>query len=180
MLQREARPQLNKMAEQKLTTEQKMEKKEEKAAEAPKTEAKKETTKKIVKKKTEATVTGVGIPMSTKTSVAICRFIKGKKIDRAVKELEEVVVLKRAIPMRGEIPHRKGMMSGRYPKNASIEFIRLLKSLAANANVNEIENPIIVTASASNTARPFGRGGSIRRKRTYVILTAASKPEMKK
>ncbi|MBI2044127.1 hypothetical protein HYT24_02065 [Candidatus Pacearchaeota archaeon] len=167
------------MAEEKQKTEKVEEKKE--VVETPKTETKKETvTKKPVKKKTEATVKGIGVPMSTKTSVEICRFIKGKRIDKAITELQEVTVKKRAIPMRGQIPHKKGMMGGRYPKNASNEFIRLLKSLSANANVNEIENPIIVKASASNTARPFGRGGSVRRKRTYVILAAASKPEMKK
>ena len=172
-----------------MANEQKMEKLEEKKklVETP-TEIKKETeapkketvSKKPVKKRMEAKVTGVGVPMSTKTSVEICRFIKGKKIDQAIMELQQVVVKKRAIPMRGQIPHKKGMMGGRYPKNASNEFIRLLKSLSSNANVNEIENPIIVTASACTTARACGRGGSVRRKRTHVILIAKSKPEKKK
>ena len=73
--------------------------------------------------------------------------------------------------MRGEIPHRKGkgMMSGRYPVNASGEFIKLLKSLKSNAIVNELELEKCRLACMPNVAarqyRRFGRG---RFKRTHV------------
>ena len=33
------------------------------------------------------------------------------------------------------------MMAGRFPKKASENFIRLLKSLSANASYNGLENP---------------------------------------
>ena len=103
--------------------------------------------KKVVKakvKKNIAIVTDENIPVSTKDCMAIGKFIRGKKIDVAIKELEEVVKIRRAVPMRGEIPHRHGdMMSGRYPKKAAENFIRLLKSLNANATYNGMENPII-------------------------------------
>jgi hypothetical protein len=100
------------------------EKKEEKKVE----EVKEKTDKKPVqekKRKTIAVVTARNIPISVKHSSAIGRFIKNKKIDDAVVDLEAVVRLKKAIPMRGEIPHRKGkgMMAGRFPKKASINFI---------------------------------------------------------
>lgn len=164
------------MAKEKQKTEQK---KEEKIAEAPKEEVKE---KKIEKKtkRTEAIVNGISLPMSTKVSVAICKFIKGKSIEKATLELGQVVAMKRAIPMKGEIPHRKGMMSGRYPQKAAGEFIKLLKSLSANAIANEIENPVITKAIANNSSRPFGRKGAIRRKRTHVMLAVESKPEEKK
>jgi len=125
-------------------------------------------------KKIEAVVNAHNIPISTKHSVGLCRFIKKKKISQAISDLQEVLKMKKAVPMRGEIPHRHGrIMSGRFPRKATQEFIKLLKSLAANANYLGIENPIITKAVANIGERPFGRYG-IRKKRTHVTLIAAS------
>ena len=79
--------------------------------------------------------------------------------------------------MKGEIPHRKGkgMMSGRYPKKATEHFVKLLKSLLANSNANELNNPIIVEAVANFASRPYGRFGSIRRKRTHIRIKVKEK-----
>ena len=127
-------------------------------------------------KRDEAVVNSYNIPISTKKAAAICRFIKGKTIISCLDYLEEVEKVKKAIPMRGEIPHRKGkMMSGRFPKNAAKQFMVLLKSLAGNASVNEIDNPIIVEAVANLGARPYARFGRWRRKRTHVKLVAKEK-----
>jgi ribosomal protein L22 len=146
--------------------------------EKTKEEKAKATDKKPVQekpKKSEAVVKGVNIPVSTKHSKAICRFIKRKKISDAINDLEQVRKLRKAVPMTGEIPHRKGkMMSGRFPEKAAKEFIILLKSLAANADYNGIENPIITTAISNIGARPFGKYG-VRRKRTHVTLIVKSK-----
>lgn len=123
-------------------------------------------------KKKEAVVNAKDIPISTKHSVAICRFIKGKGIGNAITELQQVANLKKPVPIRGEIPHRHGkIMSGRFPQKAAKWFIVLLKSLGANANHNGIENPIISEAEANIGARPFGRHG-VRRKRTHITLIA--------
>ncbi len=138
---------------------------------------KKPIQKKPVVKKTEAVVNARSLPISTKYSMAICRFIKNKKIGKAIVDLGQVITKKKAVPMKGEIPHKKGrgMMSGRYPKKASEHFIEILKSLQANANANEIENPRIVEAVANLASRPYGRFGRIRKKRTHVKLVAKNK-----
>jgi large subunit ribosomal protein L22 len=133
-----------------------------------KSEKKKDTKPKV--KKTEAFVNMSSLPISTKHSIAICKFINGKKIEDAIKDLEQVVVLKKAVPMKGEIPHRKGMMSGRYPKNASLQFIKMLKSLSGNANANGLENPRISEAIANLARRPYGNFGRVKRKRTHVKI----------
>jgi ribosomal protein L22 len=138
---------------------------------------KKEVPKKEIKKikKSEVTVKGVSVPISTKYSVSICRFIKNKKIEKAIKKLGEVLKFKRAIPMRGEIPHRKGkIMSGRYPKNATEHFIKLLKSLKSNADNHDVEDPVIFEAIANTAQRPFGRFGRVKRKRTHILIKAKS------
>ena len=76
------------------------------------------------------------------------------------------------MPMKGEIPHRKGqIMSGRFPQTAAKHFIILLKSLASNCIYHGLEDPVITEAFANIGARPFGRRG-IRRKRTHVTVAA--------
>ena len=148
----------------------------------PKEEKKKPIQKKPVVKKTEVVVNGTSLPISTKYSVAICKFIKGKKIDRAIEDLEQVIAKKKAVPMKGEIPHRKGkkMMSGRFPKRASENFIKILRSLQANANNHNVDEPIITEAVANLASRPFGRFGRIRKKRTHVKIVAREKKTTKK
>jgi ribosomal protein L22 len=154
---------------------------ENKKIEEVKTEEKREDKKTIQKKeiikKDEAIVNGVSLPISTKDSVAICRFIKGKTIEKAIADLEEVLKFKKAIPMKGEIPHRKGkgIMAGRYPVKPVGYFIKMLKNLGANANVNGMEEGVIAEAVPNRASRPYGRFGSIKRKRTHVRIKVIEK-----
>jgi ribosomal protein L22 len=145
-----------------------------------KVEDKKE--KKIVKKvkRDEASINGISLPISTKDSTAICRFIKHKPIDKAISDLELVEKLKKAIPMKGEIPHRKGkgMMAGRYMTKPVGFFIRMLKTLKANANMNEMEEPIITEAVPNRASRPYGRFGAVKRKRTHIFIKVVEKKKL--
>ncbi len=173
-------------AEQKIETpvkeEKKVETKATKVEEVEKTEKKEE--KKVEKKekkekkikKDEAVINGISLPISTKDSVAICKFIKKKSIRKAIADLEEVLKFKKAIPMKGEIPHRKGkIMSGRYPIKAIGFFIKMLKNLQANSNVNGLEEPIINEAVSNKASQPYGRFGSVRKKRTHIKIKAIEK-----
>jgi len=170
-----------------MTEKKKPEKKQEKvekkekivATKEEKVETKKEgkSQEKPVEKKDKkkiAVARGLNLSISKKHAIAICDMIRGKKIETAIAELGLVVKMKKAVPMKGEIPHRKGkgMMSGRYPINASKEIINLLKGLDANARVLEINNPKIIMAKADRASRPYRRGGSRRFKRTHVLLNA--------
>jgi len=132
-------------------------------------------------KKDEAVVNGISLPISTKDSVAICKFIRHKSIDKAISDLEEVSNFKKAIPMTGEIPHRKGkgMMAGRYMTKPVGFFIRLLKDLKANANANGLDEPIIVESVPNRASRPYGRFGSVKRKRTHIKVRAVEKSKLK-
>lgn len=138
-----------------------------------KTEEKMKDKKSVIKNvKNEAIVNGNSLSMSTKEAVAICNFIRGREIDSAIKRLEKVVEFKLAVPMKGEIPHRKGnIMSGRYPVKAVKEFIRLLKSLKANGTVNGLELEKFKLFCMSNQAsRPYKRFGQGRMKRSNVVI----------
>jgi len=142
--------------------EEKKEGKEEKAEKKP---------KKILIKRTEAIVNGKSLPISMKHSVALCNFIKGKEIDKARELLEKASQKKIPVPMKGEIPHKKGIMSGRYPINAINHFIKLIKSLRANALINDIEFEKCKIACKANIAsRPYKRFGRGRFKRTHVTI----------
>ena len=132
----------------------------------------KEKTEKKVVKKDKAVVNAKDLPISTKHCMAICRFIKGKTIEQAVKDLEQVIVKRKAVPMKGEIPHRKGMRGGRYPIKASKIFIKLLKSLNANSAVNGMDNVYISSAIPNIASKPHKRSGSQRFKRTHIYLEA--------
>ena len=131
--------------------------------------------KPVVVKKEEAIAKGSNLPTSKKHCMYICAFIKNKSVDQSIKELTEVINMKRVIPFKGEIPHRSapGIMSGRYPVNASKQFIYLLKALKGNviANGMELNKTRIHFASATWDSRPARRGGT-RFKRTFVLLKA--------
>ena len=121
---------------------------------------KKDTLKKTEKtreKKESAVVNVFSLPISLKQSKYICNFIKGKRVGDAIRDLKEVQKKKLAVPMKGEIPHRKGMMSGRYPMKASKYFINTLKTLAGNSTHNQIEEPVITEAQANFASRPYSR-----------------------
>jgi len=134
--------------------------------------------KKVEKKKKEiAKVNVKNLPISTKVAGSICRFIKNKKIDLAINDLKEVMMKKKAVPMKGEIPHRRLIMSGRYPVSASKYFIKALESLKANSL--DLEEPVISLAVANIGQRLTGRTG-IKRKRTHVLLIAKERKEKRK
>ena len=182
----------NKIPVQKKTevTKEKTEKKENVPEESKeeKIEDKKETKKQIQKKqkikREEVVVRGTGLPISTKHSMSICWFIKGKEIEKAISDLEEVIKLRKSIPMRGEIPHRRGpgkiaSGSGRYPVKASKGFIILLRNLLTNANAGDMENPVITEAVANIGVRPYGKAGRVRKKRTHIKIVAHEKKSIK-
>ncbi|MBM3233151.1 hypothetical protein FJZ18_03235 [Candidatus Pacearchaeota archaeon] len=126
-------------------------------------------------KKEEAVARGTNLHASKKHCMYICNFIKGKPIDQAITELQEVLKFKRVIPMKGEIPHRSahGIMSGRYPIKTTQQFIPLLKALKGNVIVNgmELDKTRITYGSATWASRPQKRGG-MRFKRSFVVLKA--------
>jgi len=157
-------------------------KKEEKSDDKKKEKPKKKGNKVEKKKKDKAEVNAKSVRISTKHSIAICNYIRGETIQQAIEKLDKVVKKKVAVPMRGEIAHKKGKGftasgSGKYPEKAAGEFIKLLKGLNANAEYNEVENPYVKVAISNEASRPYRRFGSRRARRTHVYLQAKSVEE---
>ena len=152
-----------------------------------KTKETKKPEKQKVPKKTEVSVYGRSLPISLKDSVAIGKFIKGKKIEIAIKDLEQVILKKKAVPMTGEMAHKKGkgMMTGKYPVKASENFIKLLKSLSANGinHSMNLETAKIKETIPNKSPEQVHRFGGTKFKRTHVRIIAMegkSKMESKK
>ena len=149
-------------------SENKLENKGSKPTEVKKEEKKPESPKIV---KTEAVVNARSLPISTKYAIAICNMIRNKNLDYALERLELAEKMKIPVPMRGEIPHKKGIMSGRYPVKALGHFIKVLKSLKSNALVNELElEKYKLFCKANVASRPYRRFGKGKFKRTHVTV----------
>ena len=138
-----------------------------------KKKAEKSQTEKI-KKKTQAIAYGRDMHISTKQCMYISKAIKGKRIDAAIAYLNQVIMMKKAVPFKGEIPHRKGrIMSGRYPVKASKLVINILKGLKGNAIVNGLDlDKTVISESCANSARRPARSGGRQAKRTHLMIIA--------
>ncbi len=79
---------------------------------------------------------GRELHISRKHAHEISRTIKGMKLNDAKNFLEDVSLLKQAVPFKRfnrDVPHRKGMCSGRYPGKAAKEFLSVLENAEGNA-----------------------------------------------
>ena len=149
---------------------------------AIKEERKEEKKKPVVKKveitpKEMAVARGHSMRLSLKHCMGICKMLKGMKLDKAVVFLDGVARGKIAVNMRGrEVPHQKGpgVSGGKYPKKAALEIIGLIKQLEANANVNQVDEPVIVIAKADTSAMPWKKDRR-KAKRCHVYLEARTK-----
>ena len=115
---------------------------------------------------------GYEMDISFKHAVEICRVLKGKRIDEAIRYLEEVVAMKRPVPFKKhkkKVAHRSGLekwYAGRYPVKAAKHILKVLKNLKANAEYKglEVEKLVITHAQAKKgrvlkrfMPRAFGR-----------------------
>src|SRR3989338_4908021 len=138
-----------------LVSEQKEQKKDAQDKKVPLLQDKK---KEIKPKKTEAFVRTT-LAISRKHGVALSNLVKGKNIEKAVESLNEVISMKKALSMKGEIGHKKGMMSGKYPVKDAKEFLKLVRNLGTNASNLGIDTAAARIHSTADTAtrRKFGR-----------------------
>lgn len=101
--------------------------------------------------------------VSLKYSAEICREIKGKRVEKAMKFLQDVVEKKAFLPIKkynSNTAHRKGrsvsgVKSGRFPKNCAKAWRDLLASAKANADYKglDAENLVVLHAFASQGFR---------------------------
>ena len=94
-------------------------------------------------------------PVSPKFSREVAGLIRGMKVERAVATLEEVIELKRAVPLKRynkRVSHKKGIGPGRYPVKASKVILGVLQSAVSNAEYKGL-NPSDMAISTITNAR---------------------------
>lgn len=85
---------------------------------------------------------GKEIPISPKFSREICQMIKGKKVNIALKMLEEVTELTRPVPIRRYnmgVAHKKGVGPGRFPVKAAKAISKVIESAKQNAEYKGLD-----------------------------------------
>jgi len=109
-----------------------------------------------VKVEPENTSKAVGreLHISPKESMEICRTVKGMKANQAKSFLEEVIALKEPVlfkRFKREVPHRKGkgIMSGRYPKNAALGILQTIEHAEHNAEYKGLDPEIMFIEHAA-------------------------------
>jgi large subunit ribosomal protein L22 len=135
-----------------------------------------------------ARVVGVSMPISTKQSIEVSSYLRGRTLNSAKKILNDAINLKKPIPfMRftDSVGHKKGLnVQGRFACKTSENFLKLLESCEANAKNKglDTENLIIVHINAHKAAQQwhYGRIRRIRFKKTHVEIVLEEKSSEKR
>jgi large subunit ribosomal protein L22 len=86
---------------------------------------------------------GKELHISRKQAHEISTAIKGMTVNTARGFLENVVLLKQAVPYKRHVrnvPHKRGMCTGRYPQKAAKEFLKVLLNAQNNARYKGLES----------------------------------------
>jgi large subunit ribosomal protein L22 len=141
----------------------------------------------------DAAAVGISLPISTKQSIEICNFIRGKKLERAKVILSNVINEKQAIPFNrftDGIGHKAGKIAGgRFPKRACTEILKMINSAQANAQFKGLSSADLIvrhiSAQKASATWHYGRRRAKAKRTTIeVVLTekmeAGNKAEAKK
>jgi len=133
-----------------------------------------------------ASASALNLPISTKHSIEISRYLRYKTTAFAKNFLENVIALKKAVPFRRfnrDMGHKAGMAAGRFPQKAAKEFLRLIKSVEANAQFKGLNtsNLKIIRILANKASVPV-TGGRHRRgtKRASIEIEVKESKAVKK
>ena len=103
---------------------------------------------------TSAKALGKELPISPKFSREICGMIRGMKVDKAIQALEEVIALKRPVPLKRynkRVSHKQGVGPGRYPEKVAKAFLNVIQSAVANAEYKglDVDSMVLRTITVS-------------------------------
>ena len=129
---------------------------------------------------------GKGLGISTKTSILICKAIRGKNVERAKAILNGAISLKEPIrftKFNDGVGHRPGMGPGRFPVKACTDILAVLKSAEANAQDKGLSSNLVVEHAAAHMAARswrYGRQKRRKEKSTHVEIVLKEVAEVKK
>lgn len=85
---------------------------------------------------------GKELPISPKHSREICRMLRGMKVQEALETLQEVIEMRRPVPMKRYkkcVSHKKGVGPARYPRKAAKAIKRVIESAISNAEYKGLD-----------------------------------------
>ncbi len=128
---------------------------------------------------------GRSLKISPKHAVEICNKIRGMNVEEAKDYLEEVILMKKAVPFKRhnkKVGHRRGLKgwpTGRYPVKAATHILDVLENAEANAEYKGLdsENLRIMHISSHRgfvirgwTPRAFGRASPFNTPTTHIQI----------
>ncbi len=135
-----------------------------------------------LEKREVAKALGRNLSVSTKQSIEICRALRGKKLTAAKNFLNQVLLHKKAIPIKKnggwrDGSHKKGMKQGGYFDKATKAILTLLESAENNAQSKGLNTGnlkiIHSCAHCANGPMRHGRHRGRQMKRTHVEIALA-------
>lgn len=103
---------------------------------------------------TTAKALGRELTISPKLSREVAGMVRGMKVDKAIQALEDVVALKRPVPLKRynkRVSHKQGVGPGRYPEKVAKAFLNIIQSAVANAEYKglDVDNMVLRTITVS-------------------------------
>jgi len=133
-----------------------------------------------------ARVVGKNLQISSKKAYEVANFIRGKKADSVLRDLQLVIEKKKAVPYRRyhmNVSPKRGIGPGKYPVNVSFEIIKLIDSLKANAKEKGLDekNLVLLHAAAHQgpKIRHNGRQGGTRKNAHFELVAKEIEKETK-
>jgi len=93
---------------------------------------------------TMARAYGRELPISWKKAIELARQLRGKKVEKALEYLDNVIALKQPVPFRRYkrwVAHKSGYGPARYPVKAARYFKKVIESAVSNAEYLGREDP---------------------------------------
>lgn len=135
----------------------------------------------------EAKALGTGLTISFKSSVELCRSLRGKNITKARRILDQCIELKQAVPFRRymqEIAHNKNVGPGRFPVNAAKGIKGVIDSAEANAQLKGLSTANLVIkhicAQRGGKVMHYGRNRGEAKNTHIEVVLCEGKPIVKK
>ncbi|MBO7205809.1 MAG: 50S ribosomal protein L22 [Candidatus Methanomethylophilaceae archaeon] len=103
---------------------------------------------------TTAKALGKELTISPKLSREVAGMVRGMKVDKAIQALEDVVALKRPVPLKRynkRVSHKQGVGPGRYPEKVAKAFLNVIQSAVANAEYKglDVDSMVLRTITVS-------------------------------
>ena len=103
---------------------------------------------------TTAKALGRELTISPKLAREVAGMVRGMKVDKAIQALEDVVALKRPVPLKRynkRVSHKQGVGPGRYPEKVAKAFLNIIQSAVANAEYKglDVDSMVLRTITVS-------------------------------